>query len=248
MISCNNENLSVIEIEENLSYEESLTYANELNDNLYVYFEELDFTNQKINSSALVQDFIENHADEMITNLLSQLGENEKILYEENYSKSGFNIEEIEELEISVIEKSYLSQLYTAASSEDSGKVLEMLESFKEDVTENSDLENLNLIFAFIETNQNELFAHKSSLTTKGGCQSAAETGGIIGGVFGMVRGAIAGGVTGTVLGLNPGTGAAGAVVGGVAGGTLGFAEGALLGYIGCRIFGAGGNVEDYNQ
>jgi len=52
-----------------------------------------------------------------------------------------------------------------------------------------------------------------------------------------MIKGAIAGGLTGTVLGLiNPGTGATGAVVGSVAGGVTGYAEGAILGYLGCKL------------
>jgi len=53
----------------------------------------------------------------------------------------------LNELKLSSIEKSYLIGLYEAASSEDSEKIIEILESFKENINKNPELENLNLIF-----------------------------------------------------------------------------------------------------
>lgn len=191
--SCNNEELKTIETNKNLSYQESLIYAQKLNNELSTFLGDIDLSKQKINESVLVQDFIKNHANETISSLLS-LGKNERVAYEGNYSNSNLRIDDLNELELSAIEKSYLIGLYEAASSEDSEKIIEILESFKENINKNPELENLNLIFSFIETNQSNLLAHKKvqrrTPNKSKNCSEAAETGGIIGGVFGMIKGA----------------------------------------------------------
>jgi len=237
--SCSVESILSDNESQRLDYQQSIKYANKFNLDLENFFENRNFKNQKVNKNELVKEFIENHTDETISELLIEIGEKDKLIYSANFSDNDIDISDVDKLDMSKIEKEYLIELYKAASTEDSEKTLMLLDDFKNDLSSNSELNNLNLIFAFIETNQGNLLAHKNSLVNKASdCGKAAEVGGILGGVFGMIKGCIVGGVTGSVLGMNPGTGAAGAVVGAVGGGVVGFAEGAILGYIGCKIFG----------
>lgn len=227
-----------------IEYQDALIISNQLINESMLYLSNIEYSGQS--EDDLIEGFY--RQSDVLSNL-SQVIDLDTEIVSKNFTQfdSDIGITDINNSEyLNFKQKEYAKKLLIAVENNDFDELVSIKDSFKLDVSLHPELEIFNSGIALIESAQSYADINYS-YTTFGDddCLHAAMVSGVMGGVAGMIFGAIQGGISGAVIGgvLTGGTltvaaGAGGAMVGATVDGFLGFIGGAILGYLGCLLFG----------
>lgn len=218
-----------------IDYSEAKLLAFQYTNAIYTLFDKLEEIDFKNENDAI--EFSMSYMQDSNNLFLQRLGLQGTLDYKDFSLDDSINIDDIYKLEITDIEKYYLTNLYNFHLERDDKSLIRLTDDFINDIKEHTELKSLSFYFALIDVNR-DLFSSNLLYRSKSNCAKAAIVGGTVSGAIGMVSGAIKGGIYGTVLGMNPGTGAVGAIAGAVGGGLFGFVNGAVVGYLSCKVYG----------
>jgi hypothetical protein len=223
-----------------ISYEEAKIIAQEYTvklNNLFDYIEDNNFKSEEEAYQASIT-YLNNNLSDLNSSIFQKIGINQSFNFSNTLDYSNLNQNDINLLDLTEREKYYLSQLYNYQITKDNSALINLTDSYINEVKNNSDIESLSVYFALIDVNRDVFLSTNVAMKANANCAKAAIIGGTVSGATGMVSGAIKGGIYGTVLGMNPGTGAVGAIAGAIGGGLFGFVSGAVTSYLSCKVYG----------
>lgn len=228
-------NVSLKRKQNHISYSDAKKLAEDYTKSIYTLFDKLEENKFKNENEAF--EFSISYMHDSNNLILQKFGYEGISDYNDFLPNNQININNISKLEISDIEKHYLTNLYKYHLEQDDTALVNLTDNFIRDIEKYNELESLSFYFALIDVNR-DLFSSNSLFKSKSNCAKAAIISGTVSGVSGMIGGAVKGGIYGTVLGMNPGTGAVGAIAGAIGGGLSGFVSGAVTGYLTCKVYG----------
>lgn len=223
-----------------ISYEEAKIIAQEYTvklNNLFDYIEDNNFKSEEEAYQASIT-YLNNNLSDLNSSIFQKIGVAGSFNFSSTLDYSNMNQSDINSLDLSEREKYYLSQLYNYQLTKDNSALINLTDSYINEVKYNSDIESLSVYFALIDINRDVFLSANVAMKASSNCAKAAIIGGTVSGAVGMVGGAIKGGLFGLVFAGNPLTGGAGALVGAITGGLGGFVSGAVQSYLACKVYG----------